>query len=254
MTTFLLAAAGGGVSFLATSVGVVLSSFKRPAGFSNRWSLSVDFALGLMVSASAFSLIGPAAVGSAAIPSGSLTAGALAVIAAVLLGGLFVYALKAWLDVRQAASRASTAPTAQLLLASVLMLHNFPEGLASGAALAGLGWHSGLPILGGIAVQNVPEGALMVLCLKAMGWSDRRAFWGGILSAAVEMSGGLLAGVLLQFLDGVLPLLLSFAGGAMLVSVYVELIEGEARMMSRIVSSQFLIGLLCIPLLKVLGF
>lgn len=231
MAVFGLAVVGGLISFLSTALGAVFSFFSTRRGQSFRWNLSIDFALGLMISASAFTLIGPVALDAQAQGQSLLR-----ISVAALVGILFVLIMKSSIRILQ---KESHVRTSHLILASVLMLHNFPEGLASGAALAGLGWQASFPILGGISIQNIPEGALMVFCLRSMGWSHTAAFLGGLGSGLVEMMGGSIAGLLLQSVQNVLPLLLSAAGGAMIASVVVELKEGGEKFWARIFSRQF---------------
>jgi ZIP family zinc transporter len=245
MTPLVAAGLGGLVSFASTSLGALGGHLARGRAGSIRFSLSIDFALGLMVSASAFSLIGPAALSARA---GADALSAWLVPLAVLAGAGFVALLRGRIQALDASPVG--ARSRQLLLASALMLHNFPEGLASGAALAGMGLGASLPILGGISLQNVPEGALMVMCLRAMGWSGPLALLGGLASGGVELLGGALAGILLGSLHGILPALLAFAGGAMVASVLLELSEGEQVMSRRVLSAQFAAGFLPLPLLQ----
>lgn len=245
MSVLFMATMGGLISFVSTSLGAILSFFTSRVSKSPRFSLSIDFALGLMVSASAFTLIGPAALSAPQV--GLHTE---AIVLSTLMGAAFVYLLKNGVHLIQQRPQSQVS---HLLLATTLMIHNFPEGLASGAALAGLGWKASLPILGGISIQNVPEGALMVICLRALGVPMGLAFLGGIGSGFVELSGGVLAGFLLNSVHGILPLLLSAAGGAMVASVLSELMEGEVRFFQRVSSRDFAAGLLCLPLIQMLG-
>lgn len=234
MSVLLLATIGGLVSFVSTSAGALLGAPAGGGAGKTRWNLSIDFALGLMVAAASFSLILPATRNAGA--SGHTVA---AVLLAAAAGMVFVYLLKAQVERLESRSKFSTS---HLILASVLMLHNFPEGLASGSALAGLETHAALPILGGISLQNLPEGALMVLCLRTLGWSPRNALLGGFASGAVELIGGVLAGVVLQTVQGVLPLLLGFAGGSMMASVLIEILQDPATASVRVSSRQFAAG------------
>lgn len=245
MSVLLLATIGGMISFASTSVGAIFSYFSEKLANSSRWSLSIDFALGIMVSASAFTLIGPAALeAKSSIQTFS------AIILAALLGMAFILLMKSQIDQLQLFSRLKSS---HIVLASVLMLHNFPEGLASGSALAGLGFENAWPILAGISFQNIPEGALMVLCLRALGFSRNHSFFGGIGSGLVELAGGILAGVLLQFIQGILPLLLSFAGGSMIASVLVEIWSSDTPAKQRIWSRSFAIGFFALPLIQFLS-
>lgn len=244
MSVLTMAFLGGLISFLSTSLGAFGSFFTTRFKGSFRWNLSLDFALGLMISASAFTLIGPAARG-AADPIVLKN-----IFMAIALGMFFVVAMKKSIDLLQSERPLQST---HLLLVSVLMLHNFPEGLASGAALAGLGWTSSLPILGGISLQNIPEGALMVVCLRALGFRSLTALLGGLGSGLVELAGGTLAGLVLHSVDHVLPLLLSAAGGAMIASVLMELFEGEGKIWQRVWSRQFATGFVCMPIIQYMG-
>ncbi len=244
MMLLALSTIGGAISMASTSLGAVLASVvEKYQAQNNRWSLSLDFALGMMVSAAAFSLIAPAAQEAQQSTQLSLMSVALAPFA----GGALVLMMK--LLINQYQTEIGSEKN-HFLLVSILMLHNFPEGLASGSALSGLVFSHALPLLGAISIQNIPEGALMVICLRAMGWSPREALVGGILSGAVELFGGLLAGILSHFIMNVLPVVMSFAGGAMMISVIVELCENKKPWLSRVFSQAFVLGFLLLPLFQ----
>jgi ZIP family zinc transporter len=247
MSILALASLGGLISALATSLGATASHFFSRQATSSRWSLSIDFALGVMVSASAFSLIGPAALdANASGLSGQV------ILASAAAGAILVFFLGKRIQALHAYHALPGARSSHLLLAMVLMLHNFPEGLASGAALGGLDWGRALPIIAGISIQNVPEGALMVLCLRTLGSSNGVAFLGGIGSGLVELAGGVLAGLLLESVQGALPVLLALAGGAMISSVALELLAGEKTAFARISSAQFVSGFALLALMQLL--
>ncbi len=240
MTPFMLATVGGLISFGSTSFGSALAMLKLPGHRFESWRLPMDFALGLMISAVAFSLVGPAALEAfgdwqrfAPIGFGFYA------------GILLIMALRRLMQRFEGAK----GQEGQLLLAIVLMVHNFPEGLASGAALVGLDPIQARTVLSSIALQNIPEGLLMVACLRALGVAPLWALAGGIGSGLIELFGGMGAGVLLHGNAAVLPFLLATAGGAMLTSVIMELKDG-ASARKRIWSSRFAMGLVTIPLLN----
>lgn len=116
-----------------------------------------------------------------------------------------------------------------LLLA--VTIHNIPEGLAVGVALAGalyskssISIMSALTLAIGIAIQNLPEGAIISLPLRANGYSRNRAFLFGVLSGAVEPVGAIVALLFSRLVVPIMPYMLSFAGGAMIYVVCEELI------------------------------
>lgn len=240
-SVILLASLGGFISFLSTTIGAFLSltSWRIP-GFE-KFKFSLDFALGLMLSAVAFSLVGPTALNSINDPE-LLKINLFGFVS----GGLLIYFLKKIVEYNQDEKQINPS---QLLLTLALIIHNFPEGLASGAALAGLDIKSATPILTAITLQNIPEGLLMVFCLRAMGWSSQKAIWGGVASGFVEFIGGIASGLALGWTSQALPIILMFAGGAMFTSVIIELTE-KSNPLKQLRKPEFAVGLLIIPLMN----
>jgi ZIP family zinc transporter len=240
MTPFMLATFGGLISFAATSLGSVLALLRLPGQRFESWRLPIDFALGLMISAVAFSLVGPAAVEAF---------GDWQRFAPIVLGFYAGMLLIIGLHRLMHRFEGAKGQQGQLLLAVVLMVHNFPEGLASGAALVGLDPMQARTVLSSIALQNIPEGLLMVVCLRSLGVTPAWALAGGLGSGVIELFGGMGAGMMLLSDPAVLPFLLATAGGAMLTSVIVELKENTSAK-RRIWSSRFALGFMTIPLLN----
>lgn len=115
-----------------------------------------------------------------------------------------------------------------LLLA--ITVHNLPEGLAVGVALAGAIYDTKISIAGaltlavGIAIQNFPEGAIVSLPLRANGYKRGKAFLIGTLSGVVEPIGAVVALLSARLVVPIMPYMLSFAAGAMIYVVCEELI------------------------------
>ena len=125
--------------------------------------------------------------------------------------------------------RSQLGRTAMLMLA--VTIHNFPEGAAIGAILAGaLHEESGVTMAAaillaiGIAIQNFPEGAIISLPYRAEGRSRLTAFGLGVLSGVVEPIGAGITILLASVMTPLLPYLLAFAAGAMIYVVVEELI------------------------------
>ena len=134
---------------------------------------------------------------------------------------------------RRKGPRSSLSRTAKLTLA--VTIHNFPEGMAVGVAIAGalstadFSMAGALALSLGIAIQNVPEGAIISMPLRAAGNSRWRSFAIGSLSGIVEPIGGALVLLLASAITGIMPYLLAFAAGAMLYVVVEELIPETAE-------------------------
>ncbi len=122
------------------------------------------------------------------------------------------------------------------LMILAVTLHNFPEGLAVGVALAGyldgnLGVSSAsvAALAFGIAVQNFPEGAIVSLPLRGAGRSKSRSFLAGAASGAVEPLGAVITLAAAHFITPAMPFLLCYAAGAMIYVVVEELVPQFAR-------------------------
>ena len=112
-----------------------------------------------------------------------------------------------------------------------ITLHNIPEGMAVGIALAAafcshseITATSAMALSVGIAIQNFPEGSIISMPLKSEGKSKPRAFLIGMLSGVVEPIFGFITILLTSLIIPVMPYLLAFAAGAMIYVVAEELI------------------------------
>ena len=219
------------IPFIGTAAGAGCVFFlRRELSVSLQRALT-GFAAGVMVAASIWSLIIPAIEQSAKM-------GRWAFLPALLgfwLGILFLLLLDRVIphlhrSIDQAEGpKSHLSRTAMLVLA--VTLHNIPEGMAVGVVYAGLRSGSGeitsggaLALALGIAIQNFPEGAIISMPLCAEGTGKPKAFWLGVLSGAVEPVFGALTILAAALIVPAMPVLLSFAAGAMLYVVVEELI------------------------------
>ena len=183
------------------------------------------FAAGVMTAAAVWSLLLPALEQSAGL--GRLAF--LPVLAGVWLGFWGLLKLEGLI------SRLRSLPEESGLLVVAVALHNLPEGMAVGAAAAvflregGLAGTELLALAFGIALQNLPEGAIVSMPLRAAGMGRGRAFGWGVLSGAVEPLGAAATALLAGLFLPVLPVLLSFSAGAMLLVTAQELIPQAAE-------------------------
>ena len=225
------------VPFLGTTLGAALVFFlKNDLPEKVEKGLS-GFAAGVMVAASIWSLLIPALEDSKSL-------GQWAFVPATVgfwLGILFLLLLDrliphVHLDGEQEGVR-SSLPRA-MMVALAVALHNLPEGMTVGVVYAGT-MHaeqvgttsvaSALVLAIGIALQNVPEGAIVAMPLRQAGMSRVKAFTLGMLSGAVEPLGALLTIGLAAVFAPMMPVMLSFAAGAMLYVVVEELVPEMAQ-------------------------
>ena len=103
----------------------------------------------------------------------------------------------------------------------------------------------------GIGVQNLPEGAAVALPLLDAGLPKRTAFAVGALSALVEPVFGVLAALAVTVAQPLMPWLLGFAAGAMLLVTVRELIPEACGGAERAGTLSVLAGFLLMMILDV---
>ena len=110
-------------------------------------------------------------------------------------------------------------------------LHNIPEGMAVGVCFAGLlSRNIDITLIScfmlsfGIAIQNFPEGSIISMPLNSNGLNKTKSFIYGVLSGIVEPVFGFITLLFTDAVVSLLPFLLSFAAGAMIYVVIVEII------------------------------
>ena len=223
------AAAGGLMAALATAAGAL------PALFMRRIAPHVEdamlgFGAGVMLAASAFSLILPALDAAAPI-AGSRAGAALFTALGLGLGAAALLALDRLLPHEHAhAGRMGEAVgmSRAWLMVIAIALHNFPEGMAIGVAFAGAGG-SGWPVAGAIAIQDFPEGLAVAVALRAASLSPLKAALAGAASGLLEPLGALFGAASMAVLPGLFPIGLAFAAGAMIFVVSHEIIPETHR-------------------------
>lgn len=197
----------------------------------------LGFASGVMVAASVWSLLIPA------MEMGGTDTEAARVIPAVcgFLAGIgFLLLMDHVIPHLHLGSSSPEGPHSRLsrtgMMALAVTLHNLPEGMAVGVALAAAADEGGVLSMAGaialslgIAIQNFPEGAIVSMPLRAEGNSRLRAFAIGTLSGIVEPVGAVLTILLASYVTPILPYLLAFSAGAMIYVVVEELIPEASQ-------------------------
>ena len=219
------------ILFLGTAAGSACVFFLRKELRLGVQRALTGFAAGVMVAASIWSLIVPAIDQSAALGRWAFLpafAGFWLGVGFLLLLDHVIPHLHRRID-QPEGPKSRLGRTAMLVLA--VTLHNIPEGMAVGVVYAGLLSGSGnitaggaLALALGIAIQNFPEGAIISMPLFAEGKSKPKSFALGVLSGAVEPVFGALTVAVAALVVPAMPVLLSFAAGAMLYVVVEELI------------------------------
>ena len=217
------------IPFIGTTLGSFLVFFIKGDLNVSVQKFLLGFASGVMIAASVWSLL---------IPAIDMNDGYLSWVLpsfGFLLGILFLLVLDSIIPHLHLSSdkpegiKSSLKRTTMLILA--VTLHNIPEGMAVGVVFSGLlSGNADISLAGayalslGIAIQNFPEGAIISMPLRAEGNSRFKSFLYGTLSGVVEPIGAVLIICLSKIFVPILPVLLSFAAGAMIYVVVEELI------------------------------
>jgi ZIP family zinc transporter len=237
---------GGMIAALATALGAI------PALLMDKTSQKVQdtmfgFGAGVMLAASAFSLIIPGL--SAARGLGYGPWGANVIIGgAIMLGG----AVMLWMEhtvphdyFNRSLDKSRNASVMKRcwLFVFAIALHNFPEGLAIGTAFAGSDQANASALSIGIAIQDLPEGLVVALALLAAGYSRLLAISLGMLSGLIEPVGAVLGAVIVSYSAALLPWGLGFAAGCMLFVVSHEIIpESHSKGYERFATAGLVAG------------
>lgn len=149
----------------------------------------------------------------------------------VLLGGLLLFTGDKIFDKLTKKKTNSHSIKRSLMLIFSITLHNIPEGMAIGVAFGSIAYNlngatltSAVMLAIGIGIQNFPEGSAVSLPLRREGMSRTKSFFFGALSGIVEPISAVIGAILVLKVQILLPILLSFAGGAMIYVVVKELI------------------------------
>src|SRR4029077_8164834 len=105
----------------------------------------------------------------------------------------------------------------------VLFVHSLPEGFAVGTAFASSRAGLSLFVILAIAIQNIPEGTSVAIPMAAAGFSRSRQFWAAVGTSAPQPVGAVIAFVAVETVSGLLAFSFSFAAGAMVALVAVEM-------------------------------
>ncbi len=213
--------------FLGTTLGAGCVFFIKNKMNENLHKSLLGFASGVMVAASVWSLILPSIDKSAHLGALSF----LPALIGVWIGVLTMLILDKALPEPHIEDMSEKNAIGRSMLFMAVTIHNVPEGMAVGAAIAALlSGDSGLNAAGvfalsaGIAIQNIPEGSIISMPLAAEGKSKVKAFLYGVLSGVAEPAGAIITIIFASFVTPALPYMLSFAAGAMLFVSVNELI------------------------------
>ena len=224
---------GGLIAAGATALGTVPVMLAQRTSERARDTM-LGFGAGVMLAASAFSLVVPGIKAAQAQGYGPWGSASL-VAAGIMLGAAMLVAMDHWLPhehfikgVEGSRERALALKRTWLFVFAV-SLHNLPEGLAIGVAFGGTDPLTAGALTTGIAIQDVPEGLVIAVALRGVGYGRGLSVALGALSGLVEPVGAVIGAGVVTVSAPLLPWGLAFAAGAMLFVVSHEMIPESHR-------------------------
>jgi ZIP family zinc transporter len=206
-------ALAGLVTALATGLGAL--PVGRAGARADVWQpVLLGAAAAAMTVVSFLGLLKPAI----AEDGGAGVAGGLAAGILFLLGARTLLARRGAADGRLATATGRRAA----LVVLVLFVHSLPEGFAIGSAWASGTEGLGLFVLVAIALQNVPEGTVTAIPLALDGAGRARQVAAAVGTSLPQPVGAVIAFVLVEEIQGLLPFSFAFAAGAMLALVALD--------------------------------
>lgn len=254
MTQVWMSAAGlCGATIIGSLLGFLIKELPH------KWNdTTLGYCAGIMLAASVLGLIVPAFDGPALLHfQGAELLHYLTVAAAVMAGAFFLNILDfvtphlhhiTGIDAEKHQHNASINHV--LLFVMAIALHKLPEGMAAGVSLGG-GTDTSWAVSFGIALQNVPEGMVIIAPLLLAGVKPMRTFFISLAIGLLEVVGVWIGFALGSLSEALLPLMLGFAGGAMLYVTSDEMIpETHAHGYQKQATYALLMGFMTLLLME----
>ena len=239
----------------ATALGAIPVLFMKKKPKHELVDFFLSIAAGVMMAASAFSLIVPA-YEEATLNWDNW--GLWFVILGISLGGILVFLTDKLLEkfspkyLTYGDSLTAEKSHRGVLIASAIIIHNIPEGLAVGVAFSIAGGEKiGIVLAIAIGLQNMPEGLAVAIPFLEGNMPRWKVFLIALGSGIVEPIAALIGGLLVNVFHSIIPIALAVAAGAMVYIVMVELIpETLAHGNKYIASLGIFIGFLILIIMQ----
>lgn len=235
-----------GASLIGSIIGLFFKDLSHKAH-----DTIMGYCAGIMLAASVVGLILPAVDGAG-------TQGWWMVAIGVVAGALFLNVLDAitphlhaitGLEPETHANNANLNKV--LLFVLAIALHKLPEGIAAGVGFNEPDCSGAWSVTLGIALQNVPEGMVIISPLILAGVSRMRTLIISLVIGMLEIIGVWIGYGMGAISAVMLPIMLAFAGGAMLYVVSDEMIpETHAHGYQKIATYALLFGFMTLVFIQ----
>lgn len=234
-------------TFVVTTLGSSVVFFFKSVN-KNIMDSMLAISAGIMLAASFFSLLNPAVEIADEL---HLTTW-FVILIGTLFGGILLYLGDKIMDhfSKNSINKGGFSLKRCAMLFTSITLHNIPEGLVVGVAFGAIAFgisnatiFSAISLTIGIAIQNFPEGSAISIPLRREGLSRFKSFMFAMLSGIVEPISSVIGALLVLKIQILLPFILSFAAGAMIFVITMELIpESQTNKKKDLMALLSLIG------------
>ncbi len=197
----------------------LLGGFFSMLGMGSRHFIKLadsDFLIGIMLAATAFGILIP---GYSEINQSGNYLEIILFLSSIFIGFLSIYLSKKFFNF----NRTGTVLNNIIILMSI---HNFTEGLASGALVEKRVIANSFALLFIIGLQNIPEGIIAFLAnTNKQDRTIKLAFTGVMITAICETFGNFTGAFLSSKLSFSIGYILAFSGGAMMQITFSEIIK-----------------------------
>jgi len=213
---------------LATAIGAIPAFFKKDIS-DKTLDMLLGFAAGVMIAASAFSLLVPALNLDPIQIGESFTLDNIWIVSiGVIVGVVFIDLIDKWAPhehfIAGPEGTVNKRLAATWLFVIAITIHNFPEGLAVGVSYGTGNVAEGTVVAIAIGLQNIPEGTAVAMPLLREGYSKKKAFMIAALTGLVEPVGAIIGVAAVSAAQIFLGFGMAFAAGAMIFVVVDEII------------------------------
>lgn len=251
MTDQMIAVIMIGVAGITTGIGALPILFTDNIS-EKMLDILMGFSAGVMLAATAYSLILPAIE-----YGGSDLDAVLIASAGIMLGGFILDLFDRFLPHTHLVSKKhegmdGTKLTGIWLFVFAIAMHNFPEGMATGIGFGTGNVSDGIIIATSIAIQNLPEGLAVAVSLRKAKYSKYFALGVATLTGLIEPIGAALGVGLASVFQPMIGFILAMAGGAMLYIISDEIIpETHSRGFEKEATYGIMVGFIVMLILWV---
>ncbi|MBQ2891404.1 MAG: ZIP family metal transporter [Bacilli bacterium] len=210
------------MQYLIICLGVIMICSSLGSIFPFIYNKEINYKLNQFIGGFASGVMLAAAIWSLLVPAFEMDKSGIMVIVSFIIGVLIIILI----DIITIKSHNESDYVNKIYF--VVTAHNVPEGMIVGLAVAiGMteqNFENAILIAIAIGLQNIPESIALSSMLYSKNKNKFRSFFYSFLSGAVEPLFGIIAFLLVGYLENMIAMFLGMAGGCMIYVVLSEMI------------------------------